>query len=278
MGSKGKRFLLAAGVLGSILAGAAPALAQSHGGGHSGGGGGHSSGGGHGGGGSGGHAPAGGHFGGAAHYAGGGGHFAAGAGYAHGYPAGFHGGAYATHGGYGYGHPGGYYGHGYGGYGHGYYGHGYSTGAYWRGGYWHGGFWPRAYYGLGFSWFLPVLPLAYATYWWGGIPYYYANDVYYTYDPSYEGYVATDPPPVTDGSGAPAEGAPPNVGPPPSDGAAAGQIFMYPKNGQSAEQQAQDKAECQQWAAQQAGQVAQNGSDYQRAMTACVEGRGYSAR
>ena len=72
---------------------------------------------------------------------------------------------------------------------------------------------------------------------------------------------------------------PPAVGPPPSDGgAAAGQIFMYPKNGQSAEQQATDKAECQQWAQQQAGQVAQNGSDYQRAMTACVEGRGYSAR
>jgi hypothetical protein len=272
MGTKGKRFVLAAGVLGSILAGAAPALAQSHGGGHS-------SGGGHSGGG--GHASAGGHAGGAAHFAGGG-HFASGAGYAHGYPAGFHGGAYASHGGYGYGHPGGYNGHGYNGYGHGYYGHGYSTGAYWRGGYWHGGFWPRAYYGLGFSWFLPVLPLAYATYWYGGMPYYYANDVYYTYDPGYEGYVATDPPPVTDGSGAPAlgapgQGAPPNAGPPPSDGAV-GQIFMYPKNGQSAEQQATDKAECQQWAAQQAGQVAQNGSDYQRAMTACVEGRGYSAR
>jgi hypothetical protein len=53
---------------------------------------------------------------------------------------------------------------------------------------------------------------------------------------------------------------------------------MYPKNGQSPEQQAKDKAECQQWASQQAGQVAQNGSDYQRAMAACVEGRGYSAR
>ena len=99
-----------------------------------------------------------------------------------------------------------YYGHGGGG-GY-YYGHGYSTGAYWRGGYWHGGFWPRAYYGLGFSWFLPILPLAYATYWYGGIPYYYANDVYYTYNPSYDGYVATDPPPVAD-SGAGAEGAAP---------------------------------------------------------------------
>jgi hypothetical protein len=267
MSTKGRGFLLAASALAAILAASAPALAQSHGGGHSSGGG-HAAGGGHFGGGA--HAGSGAHFGGSPHFAAGG-HFAGGAvrgyggaGYAHGYPAGFHGGAY--------GRPGGFY------------GHGYSTGANWRGGYWRGGFWPRAYYGLGFSWFLPILPLAYSTYWWGGVPYYYANDVYYTYNPSYDGYVATDPPPVSD-SGAGAEGAAPNAGPAPNGGpvpgdggAAAGQIFMYPKNGQSAEQQASDKAECQQWAAQQAGQVAQNGSDYQRAMTACVEGRGYSAR
>jgi hypothetical protein len=263
MGTKGSGFLLAAGVLATILVGAAPALAQSHGGGHSGGG---HSGGGHASGGGGGHASGGGHFAGGGR---GGSRGYGGAGYAHGYTAGFHGGGYAGgHGGYG--HPGSYY------------GHGYSTGAYWRGGYWGGGFWPRAYYGLGFSWFLPILPLAYATYWYGGIPYYYANDVYYTYNPSYEGYVATDPPPVADPNGAAGGGvgaAPPDAGPPPGDsGGGAGQIFMYPKNGQSAEQQAADKAACQQWASQQAGQVAQNGSDYQRAMAACVEGRGYSAR
>jgi len=179
MSTKGRGFLLAAGVLGSILAGTAPALAQSHGGGGHGGGGGHAAGGHV----SGGHAAAG-HFGGGTHYAAAGGYRGyGGAGYAHGYAAGFHGTA-------------GVYGHGYGGYG---YGHGYSTGAYWRGGYWHGGFWPRAYYGVGFAWFLPVLPLAYATYWYGGIPYYYANDVYYTYNPGYEGYVATDPPPNSPG-------------------------------------------------------------------------------
>jgi hypothetical protein len=268
MFTKGRRFLLAAGVIGVLIAGAGPAMAQHGGGGHGGGGGGHASGGG-------GHA-----VGGGAHYAGGGahyapgGHYGGGAAYGHGYggyPAAYHGGGYA--GGHAaYGRPGGYYG-----------GHGYSTGAYWRGGYWHGGFWPRAYYGYGFSWFLPILPLAYATYWYGGIPYYYANDVYYTWNPSYEGYVATDPPPVTDQSGAAASGAAvaPTAAPMPApgdSGGAAGQIFMYPKNGQSAEQQATDKAECQQWASQQAGQVAQNGSDYQRAMAACVEGRGYSAR
>jgi hypothetical protein len=271
MSTKGRGFLLAASLAG-LMIGAAPALAQSHGGGggggHAGGGGGgHMSGGGHVSGGAA-HASAG-HFGGGAHYAAaGGGRGYGGAGYAHGYPAGFHGGA-GIHGGYG--HPGGFY------------GHGYSTGAYWRGGYWRGGFWPRAYYGIGFSWFLPILPLAYATYWYGGVPYYYANDVYYTYSPSYDGYVATDPPPAADsGSAGPAPGgdtsAAPGGAPGAGDPGAAGQIFMYPKNGQSAEQQATDKAECQQWAAQQAGQVAQNGSDYMRAMTACVEGRGYSAR
>src|SRR6266404_7982867 len=289
MSTRAKGILLATGILASILIGAAPALAQhggGGGGGHGGGGGGHASGGGgghysgggggHYSGGGGGHYSGGGHFGGGGPHYTGGSHYAGGAGYSHGYGGGYHGSAYTGYrGGYGgaYGHSGAYYGHS------GYYGgRGYSTGAYWRGGYWHGGFWPRCYYGVGFSWFLPVLPLAYATYWWSGVPYYYANDVYYTYNPDYEGYVATDPPPATE-SAAPADGAGPAAGAPPSDGGAAGgQIFMYPKNGQSAEQQATDKAECQQWAQQQAGQVAQNGSDYQRAMTACVEGRGYSAR
>ena len=266
--TKGKKVFLAVGVLGSILGGAAPAFAQhggGGGGGHSGGGGGHFSGGGHAVSG-GGHAP--GHAGGGPHFAGGS-HFAGGAHFApgfHGSPAGFHGGGFAGHPGFASGR---------------FVGRGYSTGAFWHGGYWRGGFWPRAWYGPGFSWFLPVLPLAYATYWWGGVPYYYANDVYYTYDPSYEGYVATDPPPVSSSGGDASGAATAPTGAQPSDPTqqgGAGQIFMYPKNGQSVEQQAQDKAECQQWATQQAGQVAQNGSDYQRAMVACVEGRGYSAR
>lgn len=223
------------------------------------------------------------------HVGGGGGHFAgpghfAGSGHI---ATAYHGGSYARGGSYAHG--AGYAGHA------GYYGgHGYSTGWHggyggwrgsaWRGGYWHGGFWPRAFYGGGFAWFLPILPLAYATYWYSGIPYYYANDVYYTWNPSYDGYVATDPPPVGDSGGSADVGGPPpgdadaqNLGPGPG-GPVAGQIFMYPKNGQSAEQQAADRAECQKWATDQAGQVAQNGSDYNRAMVACVEGRGYSAR
>jgi hypothetical protein len=273
MSIKGKSVLLAVGALGLVLAGAGPALAQGHagGGGHAGG---HSVGGGH---------AAVGHAGGGAHFAGPG-HFAGGGHVATAY----HGGSYA--------HGAGFVGHGYVG------GHGYSTGwrggawggwrgSAWRGGYWHGGFWPGAFYGPGFAWFLPILPLAYATYWYGSVPYYYANDVYYTWNPTYDGYVATDPPPVADSSGSADVGAPPptgagdqNSGPAPQysgpgpGGPTPGQIFMYPKNGQSTEQQATDRAECQKWASEQAGQVAQNGSDYNRAMVACVEGRGYSAR
>jgi hypothetical protein len=306
MRTKGRGFLLAAGILGAILVGAAPVLAQSHGGGgHGGGGGGHGGGGGegHGGGGgghvsgggfsAGGHVSSGGHFGGGGsphyaagdHVAGGGIHGYSGTGYNNargyggaGYAArgrgyggagyyaprsyggGFHGSAYAGHSTY-YGHSSGYYAHRY----------GYSTGAYWAGGYWNGAFWPRCHYGVAFTWFLPILPVTYATYWYSGIPYYYANDVYYTYNTDYDGYVATDPPPVADSGAAPAAGTPDDAG-------AADQIFMYPKHGQSAEQQATDKAECQQWATEQAGQAAQNGSDYRRAMIACVEGRGYSAK
>jgi len=274
MSIKGKSVLLAVGALGLILAGAGPALAQHSGGG----GGGHASGGG-------GHSMSGGHAAGG-HVGGGGGHFAG--------PGHFAGGGHvasAYHGG-AYGHGAGFAGH------PGFAGHGYSTGwrggswggwrgSAWRGGYWRGGFWPRAFYGPGFAWFLPILPLAYATYWYSGNPYYYANDVYYTWNPTYDGYVATDPPPVAaDSSGSADVGSPPpsdagaqnqQSGPGPG-GPTPGQIFMYPKNGQSTEQQASDRAECQKWATDQAGQVAQNGSDYNRAMVACVEGRGYSAR
>jgi hypothetical protein len=238
-----------------------------------------------------------------------GGYHGAGRGYAGGYAGA------AYHGGAGYGgayrgsaYAGRGYGGGYGGY-RGY--HGYSAGAYWRGGYWRGGYWPRAFYGPGYSWFLAALPLAYATYWYGGIPYYYANNLYYTWSPDYSGYVATDPPPVADSSGA-APALPPTAdaqyqgdpnaqaAPPPQAGAGGfsqgqpapqesqpppqdqpgsqGQpprMFMYPKSGQTEDQQRTDKLACEKWASDQVG-LGTNGPDYQRALGACIQGRGYS--
>src|ERR1700687_3477112 len=111
-----------------------------------------------------------------------GGHAGGGGAHAH-YAAGGHGGMGGAH--YAAGYRGGAYGHGGAYYGRGgaYYGRG--GGYYGRGGYWHGGYGPR----FGWGWFLPVLPAFYATYWFGGIPYYYANDAYYTWSPEYNGYV-----------------------------------------------------------------------------------------
>jgi hypothetical protein len=162
----------------------------------------------------------------------------------------------------------------------------------WHGGYWRGGFWPGVFWGGSFAWFLPVLPAFCATYWWNSVPYYYYNDVYYTYDPSASGYVVTTPPPALDsdaasggGDGAGPAAAPQAIAPgyPNPDAPAAAPmngdgLFAYPKNGQSDEQQSTDRAECGQWAGAQTGAdgSAAGSMDYKRALTACLQGRGYS--
>jgi hypothetical protein len=161
--------------------------------------------------------------------------------------------------------------YGYGGYrGYGYYGYGY------RGGWWG---WPG---GL----FLAALPLYYSTWWWNGVPYYYAYDNYYTWNAPAAQYEQVVPPQgLISGGGAPA----------PEQGLA--ELFAYPKNGQSAAQQARDKQECRDWAAAQSSSTGQppgsgaagaiaaaspdrppSGAVNLRAQAACLEGRGYSVR
>jgi hypothetical protein len=156
---------------------------------------------------------------------------------------------------------------------------------YYRGGnryYFSGGIWyaPR---GPGFVVIAPpvglsigVLPPYYSTVWFGGVPYYYADNVYYTSQPDQNGYVVADPPPNAD---APSP-------PPPADGAQSN-LMIYPKNGQTQEQQAADQFECNNWAkgqtgfdpTQPAGGVQGNPDaargNYDRAMSACLQGRGY---
>lgn len=66
---------------------------------------------------------------------------------------------------------------------------------------------------------------------------------------------------------------------------AAGGLYVSPKNGQSSDQQASDRYACYTWAVKESGfdpSVSAAGSassglqQYRRAMTACLEGRGYS--
>jgi hypothetical protein len=160
---------------------------------------------------------------------------------------------------------------------------------YWGGGYWGGRFWPHVYLGWDFPWFLATLPLGYSTYWWGGVPYYYWQGVYYVWSPDYGDYVVTDPPPVTGGE--PEDGATP----PPADqgpnGASGGamNMYVYPKNGQSEQQTQNDRYQCHEWAVGQTGFDPSNSANdtqaatatpenYKRAVTACLEARGYSVR
>jgi hypothetical protein len=106
----------------------------------------------------------------------------------------------------------------------------------------------------------------------GGLSYLYANGIYYREQPGV-GYEVV-PPPV-DGE---------TIGP-------SGKSYVYPKQAQSAEQQATDEFECHKWAVTQTGfdpsgaatgqapgpTPARRG-DYERARGACLEGRGYTVR
>jgi uncharacterized protein DUF6515 len=137
-----------------------------------------------------------------------------------------------------------------------------------------------------FGLFVPILPAFYTTLWFGGVPYYYANDVYYGWDAAQNGYVVVAPPPGADNP----EAGPP-VGPAAGPAAAADDFFVYPKNGQSATQQAADRYECHTWSKSQTGYdpTQPNGGgapgdnaprrdQYRRAITACLEARGYSVK
>jgi len=132
----------------------------------------------------------------------------------------------------------------------------------------------------------------YATYWWGGVPYYYANDVYYTYNNGYNGYVVTDPPPIDSGdsdsgagNGTYSAAEPGDVQSNNSGAGGSSNVYAYPKDGQSDEQQSTDRYECHKWAVAQSGfdptqtsRASGNSTDYRRAMAACLDGRGYSAK
>jgi len=156
---------------------------------------------------------------------------------------------------------------------------------------------------------VPILPPFYTTLWVGNVPYYYANNVYYT-PSSQGGYVVAQQPPsqvvveqqpaeasvpqpsnnvVELGpAGNPGNSQPQNVSPSPEP---SGQLYIYPSKGQSQAEQAKDRNDCHSWAVSQTGYdpILQTGgtpssqtntklTDYQRALGACLEGRGYTVR
>lgn len=141
--------------------------------------------------------------------------------------------------------------------------------------YYSGGVWYRpygTYYSVifpPFGLFVPFLPPYYSTIWLGGVPYYYANEVYYAHQGA--GYVVVSPPKEEV-----------SQAPPPAE-----ELFIYPRLGQSEKQQADDRYACHRWAVEQTGfdptqppesRTRGTRADYQRAMAACLDGRGYTVK
>jgi len=128
-------------------------------------------------------------------------------------------------------------------------------------------------YGL----FVSSLPPSYSTVWIGGNRYFVADDSYYLYDSSRSGYVLTQSPydgeRLTTASTAEPEAVRDPV------------LFVYPTKGQSEKQQADDRYECHRWAVTQTGYDPvdaeyrpEQHAQYDRAITACLTGKGYSVK
>jgi hypothetical protein len=122
--------------------------------------------------------------------------------------------------------------------------------------------------------YFATLPYYYSTYWWGGVPYYYADNTYYRWNAGVAQYETVTPPAEVRSQAG-------------TQGTAPSELIAYPKNGQSEEQLGKDKFECHRWAVGQTGfdptqpgggAAAGNRSNYQRAQAACLEGRGYSVK
>jgi len=157
--------------------------------------------------------------------------------------------------------------------------YGYHT-AHWHGSpyYYAAGAWYRPYgaqfmvvappFGIGVS----LLPPYYTTLWYGGSPYYYANDTYYQYQLARREYVVAEPPRGESQT-------------------TTTELYAYPKNGQSEDQQATDRNDCHRWAVVKTGydptrapgnvaetDMTTSRSNYHRAEGACLDARGYSVK
>jgi hypothetical protein len=119
---------------------------------------------------------------------------------------------------------------------------------------------------------VPSLPSFHTTLWVNSVPYYYANQVYYTQSPV--GYVVAGLP----------KGEISQTPPGP-------RLFIYPRYNQSDQIQDRDRHECQTWAERETNfnptktppgmseaQQVHRQDDYHRAMGACLEAKGYSVK
>jgi hypothetical protein len=146
--------------------------------------------------------------------------------------------------------------------------------------YYHDGYWYRPQggtyitVGIPYGLFVTSLPGAYTSFWFGNTRYFYSDYHYYTYEPAQRGYVVVRSPYGDDYDYVAGDTAEP-----------AEDLYIYPAQGQSEQQQADDRYECHRWAVSETDYDpiddeydADLREDYLRALTACLTGRGYTVR
>jgi hypothetical protein len=114
------------------------------------------------------------------------------------------------------------------------------------------------------------LPPGYLGFVIGSHRYFYVNFTYYLWDEGAREYVVIEEPAGAETAVVAASES-------------TGELFVYPAQGQSEEQRDRDRYECYLWAADQTGfdpgeaePETSRAGDYRRAMSACLEGRGYA--
>ena len=145
--------------------------------------------------------------------------------------------------------------------------------------YHYGSHWYRPYgtryvvVGAPYGLFVSYLPSYYSSFWYGGVHYYHADSTYYVYEPVRRGYVVSRSPYDDDQDDEQYTST------------ADEDLYVYPAQGQSEQQQADDRFECHRWAVDEtdydpidADYDADRRAEYTRALTACLTGRGYSVR
>jgi hypothetical protein len=112
--------------------------------------------------------------------------------------------------------------------------------------------------------FFASIPAYCRLVYWNGVPYYYADDVYYEWSGSAGAYEQAQPP----------SGLIESINKAP----ASRDLFVFPNGDQAIEQLERDREECGHWADDQVGldPIAAKRADYLRADQACLEARNYS--
>lgn len=117
------------------------------------------------------------------------------------------------------------------------------------------------------------LPAGYVSFFIGPRHYFYVNYTYYLWDQANAQYVTVEEPEGATNQVVNASNLTPS------------ELYVYPSQGQDESQQEFDKYQCYLWAVDQTGvdpsagaAAGSNISDYQRAYSVCLEGRGYTVK